>query len=89
MAEAIASNHPARLTHFLAIGPHVWGRGETVRGAIVEARANSKRATHFGVWKVSEHAYVDGMGGIVYDQSDPAPVAVGSFDRHARAVDRF
>jgi len=77
------------LTHFLAVGPFAWGRGESVKEAVVQARVNVPRSfpgkPEFHVYKVSEGATVDGMGSLVYQQDDASPVFVGKFDRTARA----
>jgi len=75
----------ARLTEYIAIGPHCWGRGDNERQAVrymmqnipfLEVRDNKRKLLHYVVYRVAPGAEVTGHGSIEYGLDDPAPVEV-------------
>ena len=73
-------------THFLAVGPHCWGRAETIKEAIKVARSQAGRSAKlFHLYSCPDGTSVDQMGYLRFDANAPEPVHLGAFDRTGRA----
>jgi hypothetical protein len=72
---------------YLAVGTHVWGRGETIREAIKVARSQGGRSPKFLVWSTEDpNVAVDQMGYILSGVEFAEPVKVGTFNSRGREV---
>lgn len=71
--------------HYLAMGPHVWGRGESAADAIKVARkvgAGSKSSggvpgKGFLIFECGPSTRVNDLGGLVWQTDEGEPVELG------------
>lgn len=71
----------SRLTHYIATGPHCWGRAESQSQAIrnmSKNRHDHKCPRHYSVYNVTRGTVVNDMGGFTRNGYDAEPVKVFS-----------
>lgn len=69
------SQEPKEGRAFLAMGPHIWGKGPSIQEAVKRAlREGAPRGrVPIIVWEVTPEAYVDGMGSLCWSTPDGTP----------------
>ena len=70
-------------TRYLALMPHAWGVGSTIKEAIRHAKRNRPsfvKSNAVRVWLVGPGAQVNGDGDIVYPKGETAPQLAYSTD---------
>ena len=66
------------LTHYVALGQNVWGKAETIKEAVKNARSQSRRAgTRFIVYHVPADASVNALGYLTWGDPEVEPRQIG------------